>query len=151
MSPTLMVKLIDMGEGNTVSRTTHFNNLDQMIKYSEELSECRRVLQLQYFGEVFDGSRWGLMKGTSCDNCERRERGDMESREIRDNTMTLVTAVMRMERGQVGRFTLLQLVDVLRGGKTGKTMESGWDKDPLYGHGKSTVDEASRIVRKLIA
>ena len=118
MSPTLMVKLIDMGEGNTVSRTTHFNNLDQMIKYSEELSECRRVLQLQYFGEVFDGSRWGLMKGTSCDNCERRERGDMESREITDNTKTLVTAVMRMERGQVGRFTLLQLVDVLRGGKT---------------------------------
>jgi len=146
-----MKKLIDMGEGTAVTRRTHINNLDQMIKYSEDLGECRRVLQLQYFGEVFDRSKCGIMKGMTCDNCERRESGEMENRDITDISMTLVSAVQRMERGQANRFTLLQFVDVWRGGKTAKTLDSGWDKDPLYGKGKVAVDEASRIVRKLIS
>jgi len=148
---TRMKKLIDMGEGTAVSRRTHEINLEQMIKYSEELGECRRVLQLQYFGEVFDRSKCGQMKGMICDNCEKRERGETESRDITELSKTLVSAVLRMERGQANRFTLLQLVDVWRGGKTAKTMDSGWDKDPLYGKGKMSVDEASRIVRKLIS
>ena len=41
-----MRKLIDLGEGDMASRRTHLNNLDQMIKYCEEMSECRRVLQV---------------------------------------------------------------------------------------------------------
>ena len=42
-----MRKLIDLGEGDITSRRTHLNNLDQMVKYCEDMNECRRVLQLQ--------------------------------------------------------------------------------------------------------
>lgn len=47
-------KMIVMGEGDQSSQSTQLNNLNQMVRYSEEMSECRRVLQLQYFGEAFD-------------------------------------------------------------------------------------------------
>ena len=126
---TRMKKLIDMGDGDAVSRRTHFNNFNQMINYCEEKLECRRVLQLQYFGEAYDRNRCGQMKGMECDNCLRRETGAMESRDITDVSKNLVEAVMRMERGHSNRFTMIQLVDVWKGGKSAKTVESGWDEE----------------------
>ena len=144
-----MRKLIDLGEGGMDSRRTHLNNLDQMIKYCEEMSECRRVLQLQYFGEAYDRNQCGVMKGMDCDNCLKRDKGDIESRDITDISKQLLNAVMRMERGASNRFTTLQLVEVWRGGKSAKVVDSGWDKDPLHGTCSLSSEEAVRVIRRL--
>ena len=45
-------KLIDMGEGDRHAKKTHFDNLWKMVRYCENVHECRRALQLEYFGEV---------------------------------------------------------------------------------------------------
>ena len=65
-------KLIQMGEGDSQSKETHYDNLWQMVRYCENISDCRRKQQLQYFGEVFDTSKCGEMKLTKCDNCKVR-------------------------------------------------------------------------------
>ena len=41
-----------------------------MVNYCENTHDCRRVLQLQYLGEVFD-SRHCKTGGASCDNCRK--------------------------------------------------------------------------------
>ena len=119
-----MRKLIDLGEGDMTSRRwttqflfvldcqslssrrTHLNNLDQMVRYCEDMSECRRVLQLQvnkkliklivrhftflqYFGEAFDRNQCGVMRGMDCDNCLKKDKGDIESRDITDISKSL--------------------------------------------------------------
>ena len=144
-----MKKLIELGEGDQTSRSTHLNNLDQMIRYSEEMSECRRVLQLQYFGEAFDRNLCGTMKGMDCDNCLKREKGDIETRDITELSTALVSAVVRMERGAASRFTALQLVDVWKGGRSAKVVESGWNRDEIHGKCSLSSEEALRVVRRL--
>ena len=57
-------KLIDIGEGDKNSKKTHYDNLWQMVRYAENISDCRRMQQLQYFGEVFD-KRPALRRSTS--------------------------------------------------------------------------------------
>lgn len=47
------------------------NNLNNIIQYCEDVFECRRVLQLQHFGEVFDRENCR----ESCDNCSNKMEG----------------------------------------------------------------------------
>ena len=89
------------------------------------------------------------MKGMDCDNCLKRDKGDIESRDITDISKQLLTAVTRMERGTSNRFTTLQLVEVWRGGKSAKVLDSGWDKDPLHGTCSISSEEAVRVIRRL--
>ena len=76
-------KLLDMGEGGPEAKKTHYDNLWQMVRYSENISDCRRVLQLQYFGEVFDARHCGAGgRGLTCDNCVRSANTNMEKTDI---------------------------------------------------------------------
>ena len=70
-------KLIDMGEGNHESKKTHFDNLWKMARYCENVHECRRALQLEYFGEVFDVEKC-KEKATTCDNCLNTANNNVE-------------------------------------------------------------------------
>ena len=88
--------------------------------------------------------------GMSCDNCIKRDNGDISSRDITEMSISLVSAVMRMERGVSNRFTVLQLVEVWRGGKSAKVVDSGWDRDPLHKTCTITSDEAVRVIRSVI-
>jgi len=147
-------KLIDMGEGDARAKKTHYDNLWQMVRYCENISDCRRMQQLQYFGEVFDSSKCGEMRNTKCDNCQLMEQSSIEKIDITDISRTVIIAVQRLSqssRFNQRNFTLNHLVDIWRGGKAAKIINSGWDKDPLYGKGSShTVIEANRMLRKLI-
>ena len=49
-------------------RRMHYDNLVEMVNYCENTNDCRRVLQLQYLGEVFD-SKHCKTSGAPCDTC----------------------------------------------------------------------------------
>ena len=49
------------------------------------------------------------------------------------------------------RFTALQLVEVWRGGKSAKVINSSWDKDPLHGSSSLSSEEAIRVIRRLVS
>ena len=48
-------KLIDLDKSAKQDvKQIHYANLWEMVNYCENTNDCRRVLQLQYLGEVFD-------------------------------------------------------------------------------------------------
>ncbi len=147
-------KLIDIGEGDKNSKKTHYDNLWQMVRYAENISDCRRMQQLQYFGEVFDTSKCGEMRNTRCDNCTMREEASIERVDITETAKAVAQAVFRLSNSgkwNAKNFTLNHLVDIWRGSKAAKVMTCGWDKDNLYGKGSHhSAPEANRIIRMLI-
>ena len=47
-------KMIEKDDSSPQAKKIHVANLQAVINYCENVSDCRRVQQLQYFGEVFD-------------------------------------------------------------------------------------------------
>ena len=143
-----------MGDGNYESKKTHFDNLWKMVRYCENVHECRRALQLEYFGEVFDTEKCGEVRATTCDNCLAVAGNTVEKQDITELAVRIVTAVQRFNTasGYMQRnVTVNFLVDVWRGADNAKLRAMGWKTDPLYGTGKGqTVLEANRILKKLV-
>jgi ATP-dependent DNA helicase RecQ len=115
--------------------------LRRVINYAEA-TECRRIIQLGYFGESFPGN---------CDNCDNCKY----PRPISDWTIEsqkLLSCVYRFSERHHGRtFGLAHTIDVLRGSKNDKVLKNGHDTLSTYGIGKDrTVDEWRMLGRSLI-
>jgi ATP-dependent DNA helicase RecQ len=110
--------------------------LRQVIDYAEG-TDCRRTIQLGYFGERFPGNC-----GT-CDNC--RYPKPMQDWTI--EAMKFLSCVARCKE----RFGMLHIIDVLRGAKNQKITQNEHDKLSTYGIGKDrTVDEWRMLGRSLL-
>jgi ATP-dependent DNA helicase RecQ len=113
--------------------------LRRVINYAEA-TECRRIIQLGYFGESFPGN---------CDNCDNCKY----PRPISDWTIEsqkLLSCVARFS--QQGRnFGLAYTIDVLRGSKGDRVLKNGHDTLSTYGIGKDrTANEWRMLGRSLI-
>ncbi|MEH2231310.1 MAG: DNA helicase RecQ [Nostoc sp.] len=110
--------------------------LRQMIDYAEG-TDCRRTIQLGYFGERFPGN---------CDNCDNcRHPKPMQDWTI--EAMKFLSCVARCKE----RFGMLHIIDVLRGAKKDKILQYEHDKLSTYGIGKDrTVDEWRMLGRSLL-
>lgn len=110
--------------------------LRQMIDYAEG-TDCRRTIQLGYFGERFPGNCG------NCDNC--RYPKPMQDWTI--EAMKFLSCVARCKE----RFGMLHIIDVLRGAKKDKIIQYEHDKLSTYGIGKDrTVDEWRTLGRSLL-
>ena len=110
--------------------------LRQMIDYAEG-TDCRRTIQLGYFGERFPGNCG------NCDNC--RHPKPMQDWTI--EAMKFLSCVARCKE----RFGMLHIIDVLRGAKKDKILQYEHDKLSTYGIGKDrTVDEWRMLGRSLL-
>ena len=143
-------KLIDQGEGNVDSKKTHFDNLLKMVRYCENVHECRRALQLEYFGEVFDVEKCAEVKAAACDNCIAVASNRVEKTDITDIANLIVRAINRLNmssRYVQRNFTVKHLVEIWRGATNAKIRECSYNTDPLYGKGsKYSCNEANRII-----
>ncbi|MDZ7993057.1 MAG: DNA helicase RecQ [Nostoc sp. EfeVER01] len=110
--------------------------LRQMIDYAEG-TDCRRTIQLGYFGERFPGNCG------NCDNC--RHPKPMQDWTV--EAMKFLSCVARCKE----RFGMLHIIDVLRGAKKDKILQYEHDKLSTYGIGKDrTVDEWRMLGRSLL-
>ncbi|MEH1943440.1 MAG: DNA helicase RecQ [Nostoc sp.] len=110
--------------------------LRQMIDYSEG-TDCRRTIQLGYFGERFPGNCG------NCDNC--RHPKPMQDWTI--EAMKFLSCVARCKE----RFGMAYIIDVLRGAKKDKILQYEHDKLSTYGIGKDrTLDEWRMLGRSLL-
>ncbi|MBD2344546.1 DNA helicase RecQ [Anabaena subtropica] len=110
--------------------------LRQMIDYAEG-TDCRRTIQLGYFGERFPGNCG------NCDNC--RYPKPMQDWTI--EAMKFLSCVARCKE----RFGMLHIIDVLRGAKKDKIIQYEHDKLSTYGIGKDrSVDEWRTLGRSLL-
>lgn len=110
--------------------------LRRMIDYAEA-TECRRRVQLSYFGEFFPGNC------NDCDNC--RHQKPIEDWTL--EAMKFLSCVARCKE----RFGMNHIIDVLRGSKSQKVFDYSHHKLSTYGIGKDrTTEEWKLLGRSLL-
>uniref|UniRef100_A0A2K5Q438 RecQ-like DNA helicase BLM n=1 Tax=Cebus imitator TaxID=2715852 RepID=A0A2K5Q438_CEBIM len=119
---TRLKRLIMMEkDGNHHTRETHFNNLYSMVHYCENITECRRIQLLAYFGENgFNPDFCKKHPDVSCDNCCKTK--DYKTRDVTDDVKSIIRFVQEHSSSQgtrnikhigpSGRFTMNMLVDI---------------------------------------
>jgi ATP-dependent DNA helicase RecQ len=113
--------------------------LRQVLQFADS-TECRRAVQLRYFGEEFSGPCG------ACDNCS-------ESRTIEDwsvEARQFLSCVARLaQRHQ--RYGAAYIIDILRGARTERVLSAGHDALSVYGIGKHRrVNEWRNLARALL-
>jgi ATP-dependent DNA helicase RecQ len=113
--------------------------LRQVLNYVES-SDCRRGIQLRYFGEVLPGSCG------NCDNCRH-------PRELQDRTIEaqqFLSCIARLAQRRE-RFGAAYLIDILRGSQSQRLIDNGHAQLSVYGIGKQHNVAAWRdLVRALL-
>jgi ATP-dependent DNA helicase RecQ len=110
--------------------------LRRVINYAEA-TDCRRTIQLSYFGEDFPGSC-----GT-CDNCRYPKPIEDWSTEAQK----FLSCVARFaQRGKT--FGIGYTIDVLRGSKADRVLKNQHDKLSTYGIGKDRSTEEWRMIAR---
>ena len=128
-------RLISMGE-NPEQKAIELKKLTSMVEFAEA-QICRRRMILSYFGEYMLGP---------CMNCDICLEAPDEYDATEDVKMALM-AVYELRQ----RFGLMYVVELLRGSKNARIMQSNHDALPSFGKGKlHTVDEWMSILRQMI-
>jgi len=110
--------------------------LRQVLDYADS-SECRRAVQLRYFGEPHPGGCG------NCDNC-------LNPRPLQDWTLEarqLLSAVARLAQRRQ-RYGASTVIDILRGARTEKMVSSGLDSLSVYGIGAGRSQEDWRALAR---
>ncbi|XP_077452980.1 recQ-like DNA helicase BLM isoform X2 [Stigmatopora argus] len=140
-------------EGDKNTKATHFNNLQNMVQFCENMMECRRIQLLAYFGEIkFNRHFCKENPDATCDNCSRPNQYKIKdvTEEVK-NIVRFVQENCEKVGAKVGRtpkqirLTLNMLVDIFVGGKTAK-IQTG-----MFGMGGAySKHNADRLFKKLL-
>lgn len=71
----MMIFMKMMNSDRSISyeaKQVHVSNLKKIVNYCENLTDCRRALQLNYFAEHFTKEQCLQNESTACDNCMKR-------------------------------------------------------------------------------
>ena len=108
---------------------SHLENLYRMVQYCENQADCRRVQVLAYFAEQFDASE--CRSGTTpCDNC--RSHVPFHAEDVTGLVRVIVQSVQSIRRDQ---FTLVQILDALKGSTAARIKSSELGSLPLFNRG----------------
>jgi ATP-dependent DNA helicase RecQ len=129
-------QMLENSEASEARKRVERQKLEQMLGFCE-LTDCRRVALLNYFGEE------GANACGNCDNC-------LEPAATWDGTEAARMALSCIYRtGQ--RFGVNYLVDVLLGKADSRILRFGHDRQSTYGIGKGFgVDEWRSLFRQLV-
>ncbi|HKQ14117.1 MAG TPA: DNA helicase RecQ [Steroidobacteraceae bacterium] len=113
--------------------------LRNVLNYAES-SECRRAVQLRYFGEVLEG------KCGACDNClEPRSQIDRTT-EAKQFLSCIARLAQRRER-----YGIAYVIEILRGGETQRVITRDHGSLSVYGIGKHLgLNEWRDVARALL-
>ena len=121
------------------------DNLYRMVQYCENEADCRRVQLLEYFAETFDPTlcRNG---STPCDNCQSQV--PYHSEDVTELVRVIAESATRMRRDQ---YTLMQIVDALKGSNATKILNSELASLPLYNRGSNVPKhDLERLLHMLV-
>jgi len=136
-------RMIDDGDGSWEQKDRQHQMLRKMTAYCDNKAVCRRVQVLNYFSEKFDAEDCN----GQCDNCN-----STSSFEERDMTDYAISAINLLQELQGTKVTLNYCMDVFRGAKIKKVVDSGHDRLENHGKGKS-LDRADieRLFAELLS
>jgi bloom syndrome protein len=139
---TMLKRFIHDSEGSYEQKERQRKMLQQMIRYCEERSECRRVQVLDYFGEKF--AREDCQN--TCDNC----KSDATFEDV-DFTKYAQAALQVVKKVCKDDVTLLHCVDVVRGVSNSKVKSFGHSEISEFGFAKDlTRGEVERVFYRLV-
>jgi ATP-dependent DNA helicase RecQ len=156
----LIAQKTDPGTGDPLlaEQQVAKQQLRQIIDYAEG-TECRRRIQLRYFGEDFPGNCG------NCDNCLRpKNEADwsIEAQKFlscichcgdKKNVTSRVGTeyIEKPKYDYIGKFGAKYIIDVLRGSKDKRILANRHDQVSTYGIGKDhTADEWKVLSRALL-
>ncbi|XP_041565347.1 Bloom syndrome protein homolog [Drosophila elegans] len=126
----------------------HVDNLYRIVGYCENLTDCRRAQQLDYFGEHFTSEQCLENRQTACDNCLNKRA--YRALDALEHARKAARAVKDLCSGR-SRFTLLHISDVLKGSKIKKIMDFNHHKTPHHGTLKEwDKNDVQRLLRKMV-
>ncbi|XP_055382513.1 recQ-like DNA helicase Blm [Condylostylus longicornis] len=140
-------KMID-GERNVNYETKqiHHQNLKRIVGYCENITDCRRSQQLEYFAEYFTSEQCLENIETACDNC--LNKGEYQKINATDHCKVIAKAVKDI--CSKGSFTLLHIADVLKGSQIKKIVDNHHDKLSYWGHFKNWEKlDIQRLMRQM--
>ncbi|XP_077567025.1 recQ-like DNA helicase BLM isoform X2 [Stigmatopora nigra] len=147
-------RIINMDrEGDKNTKATHFDNLQSMVQFCENMMDCRRIQLLAYFGEMKFNRRFCEQNpDATCDNCSRPNKYEIKdvTEEVKDiirfvqENCEKVGAKFGRTPKQI-RLTLNMLVDIFIGGKTAKVQSGMFGKGGAY-----SKHNADRLFKKLL-
>jgi ATP-dependent DNA helicase RecQ len=113
--------------------------LRQVLGYAES-GECRRAVQLRYFGEIFPG------KCNACDNCLTPRATIERTTEAKQFLSCVARLAQRRER-----YGVAYVIEILRGAETQKILVRDHASLSVYGIGKHLgVQEWRDLARALL-
>jgi ATP-dependent DNA helicase RecQ len=113
--------------------------LRQVLQFADS-TECRRAVQLRYFGETFSGPC------EACDNCCEPRTVEDWSTEARQFLSCIARLAQRRQR-----FGAAYIIDILRGARTERVLSAGHDALSVYGIGKHRrVEDWRNLARALL-
>ena len=83
------------------------DNIHMVVAFCENITDCRRVLILNYLGEEFSA----LECGDTCDNGRDRSAGEVAERDMTQETQNVIVSVKLMPQANI---TLIQMADIFR-------------------------------------
>ena len=144
------MEMMIRNSGNSYGDATRrkINQLYTCVRYCENTFECRRTLQLEFFGEQFDGSK---NCNKTCDNCRAglvAEERNMSA--VARELLGLLSSVNNQKNGR--GTTLVSLTKLWRGSKE-KALTKFLNTDSLVGYGagsKYSIADADKIAHAMI-
>ncbi|XP_074109128.1 Bloom syndrome helicase isoform X2 [Cotesia typhae] len=149
-SDTIKLKNMMMADQSSKdAMQNHLDNLAKMIFFCENKTDCRRVLQLRYFGEIFDRKFCISNQATTCDNCRNKDNFTMTN--MTEDARAIVRAVRDIIQARKCNLTLIYLMEVLKGCDLKKIRESGMNRDVLFGRFKAwNKSDIDRFLHQLV-
>uniref|UniRef100_A0A0E0KQU8 DNA 3'-5' helicase n=1 Tax=Oryza punctata TaxID=4537 RepID=A0A0E0KQU8_ORYPU len=129
------------GRDGQLSSCVLFYNYSDYVSYCENDVDCRRLLQLIHFGEMFNPS----CCAKTCDNCLKEFR--WVEKDVTNIARQLVDLVMMTKQ----TFSTTHILEVYRGSVNQNVKKHRHDTLSLHGAGKHLAKgEAARILRHLV-
>ncbi|XP_035730274.1 Bloom syndrome protein homolog isoform X1 [Vespa mandarinia] len=142
-------KMIEIDNSNPDVIKTHMDNLFKMVSFCENKTDCRRALQLNYFGEIFNREKCIENKSSACDNC--RCKAEFTMLDATNHARQIMKAVREINQRKNSKLTLVFLTDIFKGSDLKKIRESGLTNHPLYGQGKSwNRGDIERLLHEMV-
>ncbi len=139
----LLKQMIGKSEGSNEQKERQYQLLRNMVQFCENRSDCRRVQVLGYFNEHFQ--KQDCRNG--CDNCN--STSTFETQDFSEHARAAISIVKQIHRTKV---TVLQCVDIYRGGRSKKITQHEHDSLPEYGKGANLVrGDVERLFHRLVS
>lgn len=129
-------------------KQVNLQNLHRMVDFCENITDCRRAQQLEYFAEHFTRDQCLADRTSACDNCLKKD--SFKTIDASKIAIEIAKCVRDLCCGR-NRFTLLHVVDVFKGSQSKKVLDNNHQRTPYHAKLKDwNRADIQRLLHRLV-